>query len=181
MRLHALKHLAESAKVLGHSHRIIVLGSASLLATFPELGEIEGPVEMTLDADLLPQPVDEGIARVLTEAIGPASFFEQRHGYHADVLRPEITALLPRGWESRLVPLADVEAVFCLEACDACVAKLVAGREKDAAVLRYLLSEGKIRLGTLRERFGMTDLGENEQKTAGRMLADLAAELGAGD
>jgi len=39
MRLRSLIHVAEVARALTLDRRIIILGSSSLLATFPELGE----------------------------------------------------------------------------------------------------------------------------------------------
>jgi hypothetical protein len=171
MRLHALKHLTTAAKALGPSRRLVVLGSSSLLAMFPELGEMEGPVQTTLDADILPEPVDEGIARMLAEAVGPASFFSQQHGYHADVLHPDIVEALPPGWEGRLVALEDVSGVFCLDPHDAAAMKTVAGRGKDVALVRHLLQTGKIQAGVLRERLAALNLGEKEQFRAARTLS----------
>jgi hypothetical protein len=87
MRLPALKHLIESVASLAHSERICVLGSSSLLGSFPELGENGGLLELTFDADLLVQPCDEQLAAMLHEAVGEGSLFAQRTGYHADILR----------------------------------------------------------------------------------------------
>jgi hypothetical protein len=159
MRLHALKHLTTAAKALGPSRRLVVLGSSSLLAMFPELGEMEGPVQTTL------------VARMLAEAVGPASFFSQQHGYHADVLHPDIVEALPPGWEGRLVPLEDVSGVFCLDPHDAAAMKTVAGRGKDVALVRHLLQTGKIQAGVLRERLAALNLGEKEQFRAARTLS----------
>ena len=62
MRLPSLKHLVEAVHALAHSERICVLGSSALLNPFPELGETDGPLELTYDADLLLQPCDDGLA-----------------------------------------------------------------------------------------------------------------------
>ena len=42
MRLDSLKHLARVAESLAEPERIVVLGSASLLDKFPELGDDHG-------------------------------------------------------------------------------------------------------------------------------------------
>jgi len=40
MRLDSLKHIARSVQTMMEAERVIVFGSASLLASFPELGEM---------------------------------------------------------------------------------------------------------------------------------------------
>ena len=65
MRLPALKHLVEAVHALAHSERICVLGSSALLGSFPELGEANGPLELSFDADLLVQPCDEQLAAAI--------------------------------------------------------------------------------------------------------------------
>ena len=53
------------------AERIVVFGSASLLASFPDLGELAGsPLQSTYDADLIPYPFEEEIGRMLDEAFG---------------------------------------------------------------------------------------------------------------
>src|ERR1041385_1267625 len=105
MRLPALKHLISAVQGIAASQRVIVLGSSALLGTFPQLGDPDGPLEKTFDADLLVEPCDEQLAAVLHEAVGDGSLFAQRTGFHADILRREILETLPPDWESRLVPL----------------------------------------------------------------------------
>lgn len=69
MRVQSLEHLAKSALVLSQSEKIFVMGSSSILASFPELGEA-GMLDNTFDADLLLEPVDKGIFDLLRESIG---------------------------------------------------------------------------------------------------------------
>lgn len=114
MRLSFLKHLLDSVGGLVRPDRIVVLGSGSLLAYRSDLGEQGQPLEVSLDADLLLDPIDEATAAVLKEAVGRDSLFQQRHGYYADILRPDITETLPLGWESRLVPVPGYTNVFAL-------------------------------------------------------------------
>ena len=101
MRLPALNHLLGAVQSLARAKRISVLGSSALLASFPELGEPGGPLELSFDADLLVEPCDEQLAAMLHEAVGEGSLFAQRTGYNADILRPEISATLPPGWETQ--------------------------------------------------------------------------------
>ena len=125
MRLPTLKHLVESVRTLAQADRVLVLGSCSLLASFPELGETGGPVELSYDADLLVEPCDEQLAGMLHEAVGEGSLFAQRTGYHADLLKPDIAETLPEGWEDRLVHLPEVDHADALAPEDLMVVKLL--------------------------------------------------------
>lgn len=173
MRFSALKHLVESVRALGQSCKVTVLGSSSLLVSFPELGE-EGLLENTYDGDLLLDPISKEIAGYLTEAVGRGSLFRVEQGYHADILHPTIVDSLPPGWEGRLVRMEGMENVFALDPCDLAAVKLVVGREKDLALVRGLLQLGIIHIEPLRERFHSMPLGERELFRAGRNLASLA-------
>lgn len=121
-----MKQVAQAALHLSGSERIIVVGSASLMATFGELGGPGQLLEKTLDADLVLDPDDEELAHLVYEAMGPGERFEDRFGCHVDVLRAEFGDSLPPGWKDRLVPLADCEKIWCLEPHDLAVAKLFA-------------------------------------------------------
>lgn len=59
MTLSSLQHIIRAAQALAEDRGILVLGSASLLASFPELGDGESPLAATYDADLCPDPFDE--------------------------------------------------------------------------------------------------------------------------
>ena len=85
-----MNHLLDAVSALARPRRIIVLGSSSLLPTHPELGEAGEPLELTTDADLLLEPVDEAMVDLLKDAVGHPSAFEQRQGYYADILRPGV-------------------------------------------------------------------------------------------
>lgn len=172
MRIHALNHLVESARALGESRRVIVFGSASILASFPEIGE-EGLLDNTYDGDLLLDPISKEIAAFLTESLGQGSLFRAQKGYHADILHPTIVESLPPGWEERLVLMDGFENAFALDPYDLAAVKVVVGREKDLALLRGLLLLGKISTDRLRERLHTMPLGEKEMFRAGRNLADV--------
>jgi hypothetical protein len=73
MNLEALQHLLRSATALAEDCEILILGSASLLASFPELGHPDAPLASTYDADICPQPYDEITAVMLDEALGGKS------------------------------------------------------------------------------------------------------------
>jgi len=179
MRLQFLTHLLEAVLALARSQRIIILGSSSLLPGNPELGASGQPLELSLDADLLVEPVDNMVAEILDDAVGPQSAFEQRHGYHADILRPIIAETLPAGWESRLHPVAGYDNVFALDPYDLALVKLMVGRQKDLDLLRALLNLGILDPQRLRQHYQRTPLGEREAIAAGHNLDLLLRESGA--
>ncbi len=163
MRLPALKHLVEAVHGLARSQRIYVLGSSALLGSFPDLGDIGGPLETTFDADLLLEPTDDRLAAMIHEAVGEGSLFAQRLGYHADILRPEIKETLSSGWKDRLVTLDVPTKALALAPEDLLVAKLRAGRAKDFQLCReVVVQRGLISTDTLRARLDATSLEERE-------------------
>lgn len=138
MNLEALQHLVRSVLVLTGDCHVIVLGSASLLASFPELGQGSEPLTTTFDADLCFQPFDETTARMLHEALGESGAFHLRHGYHVDVLRDAIFETLPPGWRERLVLVPGCHGALALDPHDLAATKLLVGRPKDIALVRHL-------------------------------------------
>ena len=66
MRLPFLKHLVDSVLVLARPERIVVVGSSSLLPSHPALDESGQPLELSLDADFLINPMEQMIADLLS-------------------------------------------------------------------------------------------------------------------
>jgi hypothetical protein len=176
MLIQSLEHLAKSALALAQSRKICVLGSSSILASFPELGE-EGLLDNTFDADFLLDPVNKGVFELLKEAIGEGSLFEKEKGYHADILHPSIVETLPPGWEGRLVAVRGFDNVFALEPLDLAAVKVLVGREKDLALVRRLLELRKIRVEDLRIRLSSMVLGERELFRSGRNLEEVTKSV----
>ncbi len=170
MRLQSLRHLVDSARALAQSRRIVVLGSAAFLASFPEIGEKGQPLEATLDADFVLDPMNSDLADLLRDAIGEPSILYEKHGYYADCLRPEIVETFPAGWEGRLVPFAGYDDVFCLDPYDVALVKLVVGRKKDLALVGWLVKTGRLESGKLEARYCETPLAEPDMFRAGRNL-----------
>ena len=152
-----------------------MLGSSSLLATVGNLGEPGQPLEFSYDADVLIRPIDEEGAQILNEAVGQESFFSKRHGYYADILRPEIVETLPAGWESRAVAVP-IEGASALNPYDLAIVKLVLGREKDLALLKALLENSIMDPFRLREHYQSIPLPESDSTQAGRNLARVLSQ-----
>jgi hypothetical protein len=155
MNLAALQHLIRSAHALAEEVPLLVLGSASLLASFPELGDPQGPLASTFDADLCPDPFDELTATMLDEALGENRTYFRIHGYHADILRDSILETLPTGWRDRLVPVPETEAAHALDPHDLAAVKLLVGRPKDLALIRELHTAGQLHPMIVRERIDL--------------------------
>ncbi|MDQ3010430.1 MAG: hypothetical protein M3X11_06975 [Acidobacteriota bacterium] len=146
----ALK-LAERVSELTGIAVPIIVGSQSLYALTDDVPEA---VKQSVECDfLLAAASTEGFRRVITE-IGFASDFQAQTGFYADALGLA-TVVLPTGWQDRLLPLDNADGklcAYCLEVHDACVSKLMAGREKDFAFILGLLERQLILLDTLIER-----------------------------
>lgn len=174
MRLDSLKHIVRAVSAMLDGDRLVVFGSASLLASFPELGDLDGsPLLRTYDADLIPYPFEEEVGMMLDESFGEDRVFHQRFGYHADIVRPKITETFPRGWEDRLRPLDGVDAVFCLEPHDMAAAKCLVGRGKDREQLRYLLNNKYLSSGKLKDRVSAIELPPKMMVKVHQFLKDL--------
>ena len=178
MELAALKHVARvSLEMMGPDAKLIIVGSSSLLATFPELGEEGGLLGSSYDADIVPLPFEDEIGIMLHESLGEDRRFHQIHGYCVDVLRPKIGEQFPADWESRLLPLPDVPRTKCLEPHDLAVAKCRTGREKDFSLLISLAKAEKIDLDLVKIRMRNTTMIESEIVVAHKNLQYIQNSL----
>ena len=178
MTLAALQHLIRSASALAEDRRFLVLGSASLLTSFPELREDSAPLVSTFDADLLPEPFDELTGLMLHEALGENQAYFRRHGYHADILKDSILETLPAGWRSRLVPVPDCPDALALDPCDLAAVKLLVGRPKDLALVKLLHESGYIDAAIVRERIALLEI---PVEVTPRVRANFKHTLASGD
>jgi hypothetical protein len=153
MRLDSLIHIAKAVATMLEGERLVVCGSASLLAIFPELGELKSsPLLSIYDVDFILYPYEEEIGMMLDESFGEDRKFHQRFGYHADIVRLKVTETFPQGWEDRLVPLEDLSSVYCLDPHDMAAAKCIVGREKDRSQISYLIGKSYLKKPILKQR-----------------------------
>ncbi len=147
MRRDDLLHVLRAADgVAGGRVQFVVIGSQAILGTAEPGNEI---LARSMEADLAvvaPSKEEaERFADLISGSIGDGSPFEAAFGYYADGV--EIgTAILPRGWEQRLIPIVfdaggTERAAKCLSAPDLAVSKLMAGREKDFEFVGAMLDE----------------------------------------
>jgi hypothetical protein len=169
MNLAALQHLLRAAVHLAEDRQFLVLGSASLLATYPFLGDAGRPLSITYDADLLPEPFEELTAVMLDEALGSGRAYFLRHGYHADILRDSIVRTFPTGWRDRLVQVPDTPAL-ALDPHDLAAIKVLVGRPKDLSLVEALLNEKLIDHTLLSQRAALLEISvENRPRLDARL------------
>lgn len=112
-------------------------------------------------------------------SIGEGSLFHEQFGYYAQGVS-ERTAVLPAGWEKRLVGIKNdntggIEGL-CLEVHDLAIAKYAAGRDKDLQFTRALARHRMTRNATLLERLATTRLDAAHRRLVeGRIARDFIA------
>ena len=74
---------------------------------------------------------------------------------------------MPRGWKDRLVEVKSPSTAssigLCLDPLDLCVAKLVAGREKDWSFVDSLVGAGLVNPTNLEDRVELLDDGQSQK------------------
>ncbi len=152
-----LEHVIRAAGAIAGDDEIVIIGSQSVLGQFPE-----APVSLraSMEADLYPRNKPER-ADLVDGAIGEGSHFHQQFGYYAQGVDSK-TAVLPRGWQERLVRIKNVNTGgvegLCLDVHDLAISKYVAGRGKDLSFTRELARRGFTKKATLLERLASTKL-----------------------
>lgn len=129
---------------------VIIVGSQSILGTYTT-SALPNVATMSAEVDALPNFADprvvEEFANFIEGICGEMSPFAETHGFAIDGVDLE-TCILPAGWRTRLVPVANASTMsstgtqftgLCLDPADLCVAKLCAGRPKDREFVFALL------------------------------------------
>lgn len=160
MKRSQLEHIVRAAAGVAADRGVLVIGSQSILGTFPDAALPREAVQ-SMEADVValtrdrPLEVDGDKTDLVDGAIGEGSMFHQTHGVYAQGVGIE-TATLPLGWEDRLVLLRNTNTepghALCLEPHDCVLAKMVAGRDKDYAFGTALLMAGLVRPRVLEAR-----------------------------
>ena len=155
-----LEHIIRASADIAADDEIVIIGSQAILGQFPD-----APAELlvSMEADVYPKNRPER-SDLIDGTIGEGSPFHETYGYYAQGVG-RTTAVLPHGWEERLVPVRNENTRgatgWCLEIHDLLVAKLVAGRDKD---LRFAADAAQHALAskeTLIERIAATTLDDS--------------------
>jgi hypothetical protein len=173
MNRRQLEHIIRAAATIADDDDIVVVGSQAILGQFPD-----APAELcvSMEADVWPRNHPERW-ELIDGAIGELSLFHDTFGYYAQGVGRE-TAVLPDGWELRLVEISTPStrgaSGWCLEVHDLIISKYVAGREKDTLFIRGVIDHGLVERPVLLERLDQTALPQGEkQQIAARINRDL--------
>lgn len=97
-----LAHIIRAAARVAEDEQVLIVGSQAILASFDE-HELPPEATASVEADVTFIDGDEEKADRVEGAIGEASQFHQSFGYYGKGVGLS-TAVLPSGWEDRLVP-----------------------------------------------------------------------------
>ncbi|MGH7956185.1 MAG: DUF6036 family nucleotidyltransferase [Opitutaceae bacterium] len=163
MKLHQLEHLIRAAAAITNENPILVLGSQSILARFPNPPD---PLGLSMEADVCPLDAPEK-ADEISGAIGEITVFQSTHGYYAHGLPPEACPLA-QGWRERLVVHQNENTrgytALCLHPDDLACSKLAAGRGKDIDFVATMLAHRMVAASRLEELAGL--LPDEEQRSS---------------
>ena len=177
MNREQLSHLLRAASRIADEEQIVVIGSQSILGTFDET-QLPPEAVFSMEADFAFWN-DENNAKsdAVDGVMGEDSQFHATHGYYAQGVSIS-TAVLPDGWESRIVILEGESTKpgrgMCLEPHDAVIAKLVAYREKDLEFSSALVNAGLVDPHLLLQRLAMTALAPTQRERVARWISSYA-------
>jgi len=154
-----LEHLIRACADIADDDEIVVLGSQSILGRYPDA---PAPLCVSVEADVYPRNHPDRW-ELIDGTIGELSPFHETFGYYAQGVG-EQTAVLPAGWQRRLVPVRNANTRgatgLCLEPHDLVVSKAVAGRPKDLRFIAVAIQAGLVERTTLRERLARTPIAD---------------------
>jgi hypothetical protein len=156
MKRQDLEHLIRAAASLTNEYEFVVIGSQSILGAYPNAPD---DLLVSQEADIYPRHRPE-LADLIDGSIGEESPFHATFGYYAQGVGPN-TAVLPEGWEGRLVkvqsPNTDLKIGYCLEPHDLAVSKLVAARPKDLDFVAAMFDAGLVDFDIVLDRLNTTN------------------------
>lgn len=174
MRRIELEHVLRAASQILGERDLLVIGSASILGTFPEtMLPIEATRSDEADLAFLDDQDGEKATRI-DGAIGELSPFHQAYGYYGQGV-DITTARLPPGWRERLVLYRNRNTTpgrgLCLERHDGVASKLAAFRVKDREFAEALFAARLVDIRLVRERFARIE--DLDPRLRSRVLAWL--------
>ena len=124
MEFQSLIELLGEVRRMIPERRVLLFGSSSLFASFPNHPPAKIGVESTLDADFFLDPDDLESRTALLERLGRERDYHQTHGYYGDFVDLRLADAFPEGWRDRLVPMPGFENVFALSPMDMAISKV---------------------------------------------------------
>ncbi|MEU1984832.1 DUF6036 family nucleotidyltransferase [Nocardia sp. NPDC019395] len=187
MNQEELAHAIRAACSLLNEPYVVVFGSQSLLGSHPE-SELPQEATLSIEVDItpgnavqrnLPEPELNMKLLQINADLGENSTFHDSFGFYVEAIHRD-TVALPRGWEGRLVrftPLAEYGHIgYCLDPVDLCIAKIIAGREKDHTFIAALLDAGVVAASDILKRLAGEPIEwpSNEAAAAEGQAVDLS-------
>jgi hypothetical protein len=123
MEFEALKNLVAALCEKAPGRRVILFGSSSLFASFPDADPINIGAAVTIDADFFIEPDDFEIRTELEAQLGEDKDYHIAHGFYADFVDLRLAEAFPEGWRERLVALPGFANVAALHPMDMAVSK----------------------------------------------------------
>jgi hypothetical protein len=134
-----LEHIIRAAATIADDDELVIVGSQAILGQFPD-----APADLlvSVEADVYPKNHPERW-ELVDGSLGELSPFHDTFGYYAQGVEPG-TAILPSGWEARLVVISGPNTRgargLCLEINDLLLSKYVAARDKDRRFCKVALA-----------------------------------------
>ena len=178
MKRTEFEHAVRAAAAVLGVDELLVIGSQALHGSVESDLPEEALRSVEVDVAALEDPGGRK-ADLIDGAIGEASMFHATFGYYAQGVEA-VTAVLPDGWEDRLVRFetAGTRGVvaWCLELHDLWISKMIAGRPKDLEFGRVLLERGIVEPGELMGHLEHVDVEDPVRtRIAGKIEAWSAA------
>ncbi|TET71701.1 MAG: hypothetical protein E3J56_06355 [Candidatus Aminicenantes bacterium] len=152
MKRSQLEHIIRAAGSIADDNELIVLGSASIFAQFPNIPE---EFLLSIKADVFPKNKPH-MSDIIDGCIGELSPFHESFGYYAHGISPETANNLPDGWDKRLIQIRNENTGgmtgLCLEIHDLIAGKYVSSREKDLQFARLIINHQMVNKTTMLER-----------------------------
>ena len=169
-----LEHLIRASGAIANDRELIIIGSQSILGQF---AKPPTTLLVSMEADIFPKNKPE-LSDLIDGAIGEGSTFHEQFGYYAQGVSAK-TAVLPEGWEKRLVVINNENTLgitgLCLEVNDLAISKYVAWRPKDQQFTRELAIHKMTDQNTLYTRLNKTKLAK---ATISQMKSRIDADVG---
>ncbi len=164
-----LEHVIRAAAAIAEDDDIVVLGSQAILGSHPNAPPT---LLRSIEADVYPRKHPERWD-IIDGSIGEDSPFHRTFGYFGQGVSPE-TAVLPAGWEARLVPIRNENTRgatgWTLEVHDLAISKYVAAREKDMEYLKAAVESGLLNESALRSRLSATPVDQATRDRIGHAI-----------
>jgi hypothetical protein len=169
MKRSELEHVIRAASSIADDPEIIVIGSQAILGQFPDA---PAPLLISMEADVIPRSRPER-SELIDGSIGEGSPFHETFGYYGNGVDLR-TAVLPKGWESRLVRIQNDNTGgaigWCLEVHDLVLSKYAAAREKDLRFNGEVIRSGYVQRNRLMKRLKEMPVPASDKNRISRLI-----------